>query len=154
MVTDALIEWVEEVEGFTAIAKEDGSQWSNGFGTEAWFPFERINRLEAGIRLRDELEEADRFFNEIFGSVEVGEWRQIALTSLLFNIGAGSTLKKTGVRGFYEMLKAIRRGDWDIAALEFVDSKRSLKVGVRAILEMQMLRLNKKVAIGGMIEFD
>ena len=61
--------------------------------------------------------------------------RKAALIDMMFNLG------KTRFLGFGEMVKAIKRNDWDSTAIEALDSKWARKdVGERAIEIAGMLR--------------
>lgn len=60
--------------------------------------------------------------------------RYIALASVMFNIGP------TKFRKFKKMIKAVQEGDWDKAADELLNSKRTKQVGERAEIEARMLR--------------
>lgn len=52
--------------------------------------------------------------------------RQAAIASMVFNLGL------RGFMGFKKMITAIEQGDFDMAAIEMLDSKWSEQVGQRA----------------------
>ena len=60
--------------------------------------------------------------------------RQIALIDMMFNLGYNkfSTFKK--------MIKNIRRGNWDMASIEALNSKWAIQVGSRAITIAHQLK--------------
>ena len=76
---------IKSFEGFTAEAKWDYAQHSNGYGTKALFPGERIDRAEAEIRFRAEIEEARAIVDRHAGGWDEGT--RAALTSLTYNAG-------------------------------------------------------------------
>jgi len=61
--------------------------------------------------------------------------RQIALVSVMFNIGYRKFLE------FKRMIAAIRRNAWDRAAIELKDSKRHKQIPMRSDEEADMLRV-------------
>tara|TARA_R100001086_G_scaffold71703_1_gene34421 strand:- start:36 stop:455 length:420 start_codon:yes stop_codon:yes gene_type:complete len=73
----------------------------------------RLNRLEA------ELIEFDWFRNQ-------NEARQGALIDMAYNLGVG------GLKGFRKMIRALREGDFQEAAVQALDSKWATQVGRRA----------------------
>lgn len=60
--------------------------------------------------------------------------KQNALMDMAFNLGI------RGLLGFTKMLAALRRGDWDAAADEALDSKWARQVGQRAHDDAALLR--------------
>lgn len=65
------------------------------------------------------------------------ECRQAAMIDLSFNIGA------TRLRGFVKALAAMAESKFDLASLEFLDSKWARQVGNRALEITEMIRTGK-----------
>lgn len=76
---------IQRFEGFTAQAKWDYAQHSNGFGTKAQFPGEVIGREEAERRFSAELASAATLVERFAPGLEPGT--KAALASLTFNAG-------------------------------------------------------------------
>jgi lysozyme len=76
---------IKSFEGFTPVAKLDYAQHSNGYGTKAVFPGERIDRVEAERRFADEISKARQFVERQASGWDEGT--KAALTSLTFNAG-------------------------------------------------------------------
>jgi len=60
--------------------------------------------------------------------------RQDALTDLSFNVG------QTRLRRFFKALEAMKNGDYDLAAAEFLDSRWAEQVGNRSLEISEMIR--------------
>jgi len=73
-------------------------------------------------------------FAAVFGQQEMAEARKGALVDMLFNMGRSKFLK------FYDMIPAVRRGDWELAAKECLDSRRARKLKARSAENAEMLR--------------
>lgn len=95
------LEQIKSFEGFTPAAKWDYAQHSNGYGTKALYPGERISRAEAESRFTGEIDAARRIVEKHAGQWDEGT--KAALTSLTFNAG---TRWINGGLG-----DAVRRGD-------------------------------------------
>jgi GH24 family phage-related lysozyme (muramidase) len=95
------LEEIKKLEGFTPRAARDYKQRSNGYGTRAHFPREKISRAEAERRFASEISKAaaavDRFAPNLPAGVRA------ALTSLTYNAGADWMRDGLG--------QAIRAGD-------------------------------------------
>lgn len=84
-MNEIYLEKIRSFEGFSAEAKWDYAQHSNGYGTKARFAGERLDRAEAEVRFRAEIDEARAIVER-----HAGEWDEgtkAALTSLTFNAG-------------------------------------------------------------------
>lgn len=92
---------IKSFEGFTAEAKWDYAQFTNGFGTKARYDGERIDRIEAEARFRAEIEEARAIVERHAGNWDEGT--RAALTSLTFNTGTRWISSGLG--------EAVRNGD-------------------------------------------
>lgn len=101
---------IKTFEGFTAVAKWDYAQHTNGFGTKATHPGERIDEVEADRRFREAITNARRIVD-----THAGEWDEgtkAALTSLTFN--AGTAWIRAGLGD------AVRANDIDGVRASFV----------------------------------
>lgn len=76
---------VKAFEGFTKQSKWDYAQHTNGFGTKALYPGEKITVTEANRRFAAEIEDAGRFVETQAQGWDEGT--KAALTSLTFNAG-------------------------------------------------------------------
>lgn len=101
---------IKRFEGFTADAKWDYAQFSNGYGTRARFDGERITRAEAERRFQTEILEAAAVVERHAARLDAGT--KAALTSLTFNAGPKWTRSGLG--------EAIRQGDLDTARTLFL----------------------------------
>jgi lysozyme len=104
------LERIKSFEGFTPVAKPDYAQHSNGFGTKALYPGERIDRGEAERRFTQEIARARTFVERHVPNLDTGT--KAALTSLTFN--AGTKWASSGLG------EAARRGDLDAVRERFV----------------------------------
>ena len=59
------------------------------------------------------------------GKTQIGPSRERALVNMAFNLG-------TRLGGFKKFLAAVNASDWQTAAVEMMDSKWAIQVGVRA----------------------
>lgn len=110
-----LLAAVKSFEGFSAQAKWDFAQHSNGYGTRARAPGEVIDVKEAEFRLVMELKSASDLVEKFAPSLDEGT--KAALTSLTFN--AGTKWMSDGLG------QAIRRGDLDAARSIFVEYNKA-----------------------------
>jgi GH24 family phage-related lysozyme (muramidase) len=111
-VSEDLVNYVKQKEGFTPIAKKDYAQYSIGYGTKANSPNEGpITEEEADKRLREVLAKAQK--NVIDHAAKYGyNWDQKkidALTSFTYNLGPGALnqLTANGTRKDDEIGKKI-----------------------------------------------
>ncbi|MCB1503841.1 MAG: glycoside hydrolase family protein [Hyphomicrobiaceae bacterium] len=79
------LEKIKAFEGFTPQAQWDYAQHSNGYGTKALFPGERITVAQAETRFAAEIESARQIVEKQAGHWDEGT--KAALTSLTFNAG-------------------------------------------------------------------
>lgn len=84
-------------------AKWDFKQWTNGWGTKAAFPGEKIDRATADQRLQTELSKAATLVDRLGVPMTAGQ--RNALISLTYNAGPGWMRAGLG--------NSVRRGDWD-----------------------------------------
>ena len=110
-----LLSAVKSFEGFSAQAKWDYAQYSNGYGTRARAPGEVIDTKEAEFRLVLELKSAANAVEGFAPSLDKGT--KAALTSLTFNAGTRWMTDGLG--------RAIQRGDLDAARSIFVEYNKA-----------------------------
>ena len=79
-------------------------------------------------RVKAELSSAYPWFDDL------NQARQDAMTDISFNIG------QTRLRGFVKSIEAMSRGQFDLAADEFMDSRWAVQVGNRADEVTEMIR--------------
>lgn len=101
-VSDDLVNYVKQKEGFLPKAEWDHKQWSVGYGTKANSEDEVITEKEADRRLRERLKK-DVDFVDNFAKKNKYDWNQgqkDALTSFVYNLGSGSlnSLTANGTR--------------------------------------------------------
>lgn len=101
MIPQWLVDKVKEFEGFEPVAKWDYKQWTNGFGTRAREPREKISREEAEKRLAIELDHAAALVDHFADHLSVGV--RAALIDLTFN--EGTSWQHAGLG------RAVLRGD-------------------------------------------
>jgi lysozyme len=102
---------IRSFEGFTTEAKWDYAQHSNGFGTKALFPGERIGLDEARRRFAAEIAEARQFVDRHAAGWDEGT--KAALTSLTFNAGTRWATSGLG--------EAVRNADIDAVRSRFLE---------------------------------
>ena len=76
---------IKSFEGFETTAKWDRTQHTNGYGTKALYPGERIDEVEANRRFQVEIAAARQFVERNLQGWDEGT--KAALTSLTFNAG-------------------------------------------------------------------
>lgn len=104
------LENIKQFEGFTAKAKWDFAQDSNGYGTKARYAGEVIDRVEAERRFAAEIASAKAAVTRFAPGLDEGT--AAALTSLTFNAGPGWMRSGLG--------EAIKAGDLEAAKQVFV----------------------------------
>jgi GH24 family phage-related lysozyme (muramidase) len=100
------VDAIKQFEGFSPASQWDNNQYTNGYGTQAKFAGERIDRPEAERRLQADLASASTHVAGAFPDLPEG--KHAALTSLTFNAGPGWINAGLG--------NAVRNDDWDTAA--------------------------------------
>ena len=76
---------IKQFEGYTAEARWDYAQNTNGYGTRAQFPGEVIDKAEADRRFKDAIQKAADFVDKFAPDLDEGS--KAALTSLTYNAG-------------------------------------------------------------------
>jgi len=92
---------IKRFEGFSAQAKWDYAQYTNGYGTKARFAGETISAVEADRRFEAEIFKAQALVDGFAPALDAGT--RAALTSLTFNAGPGWMQAGLG--------RAVRSGD-------------------------------------------
>jgi lysozyme len=118
------LETIKQFEGFTAKAKWDFAQESNGYGTKALYPGEVIGRAEAEQRFAAEIATAKAAVTRFAPGLDEGT--AAALTSLTFNAGPGwmrsglgATIKAGDLEGAKQVfVQYVRAGGQRLAGLE------------------------------------
>lgn len=111
----SFISAMKRTEGFAPQAKWDFKQHSNGYGTKALAPGEKIDRPEAERRFNSEVTKAANFVDKVNPNLDPGT--RAALTSLTFN--AGDDWASGGLGN------AIRAGDLQTARRLFLQYNRA-----------------------------
>jgi GH24 family phage-related lysozyme (muramidase)/uncharacterized Zn-binding protein involved in type VI secretion len=96
-VPSSLSSFIQQKEGFVSCAFLDGSQYTNGFGTEANSPTECISESEAKTRM-DSDRATRRTFVTNYSTNNGYNWSSTqidALTSFAYNLGTGAIAQVT-----------------------------------------------------------
>ena len=82
-----------------------------------------ISEDEANVLLLNDIERCFNELTEIFGMdfYDMEHNVQVVLTDMIFNLG------KTSFLGFRKMINAVRNNDYDLAAIEILDSEYAKK---------------------------
>jgi lysozyme len=107
---DLYLSRIKSFEGFTPQATWDYAQHSNGYGTRALYPGEKISREVAEQRFADEIASARAIVDQHAAGWDEGT--KAALTSLTFN--AGTRWISSGLG------EAVRSGDVDAVKSRFL----------------------------------
>lgn len=140
------LERIKQFEGFTAKAKWDFAQESNGYGTKALYPGEVIDTVEAEYRFAKEIAAAraavDRF------APHLDEGTAAALTSLTFNAGSawmrsglGAAIKAGDLEGAKQVfVQYVHAGGQRLAGLEARRAAEVQWIGQHPSVELQISR--------------
>jgi len=95
-----------------------------------------ITEKEAEMLLDRDIAMAQQDIYTVFGDQidDFSEGRYMALVDMMFNLG------RSRFMGFKKMIAAAKRGDWEEAANQAMDSRWSTQVGQRAIDIERLLR--------------
>ena len=110
-----LVAFVKQEEGFEPVAKWDFQQWTNGYGTRAHFPQERISVATAEQRLDIELTASQAQVDSLGIAMPTGVRK--ALTDLTFNAGFGWAHSGLGI--------AVKQLDWVAAKQHLLEYDRA-----------------------------
>jgi len=115
MVDASYLNAIKQFEGYTAKARWDYAQNTNGYGTRARFAGEVIDKNEADRRFSDEIKKSADFVDKFAPDLDVGS--KAALTSLTYN--AGTAWSQSGLG------KAVASGDLDTARSLFLQYNKA-----------------------------
>lgn len=115
MVDPSYLDAIKQFEGYTAEARWDYAQNSNGYGTRARFAGEVIDKAEADRRFSSEVQKAAEFVDKFAPNLDEGS--KAALTSLTYN--AGTAWSKSGLG------EAVASGDLDKARSLFLQYNKA-----------------------------
>ncbi|MCB1485320.1 MAG: lysozyme, partial [Hyphomicrobiaceae bacterium] len=127
---------IKRFEGFSAKAKWDYAQNTNGYGTKARFAGETITTEEAERRFQAEIAKSEALVDKFAPNVDEGT--RAALTSLTFNAGTGWMNAGLG--------DAVRAGDLGEVRRIFVQYD---KAGNQSLPGLTARRLAEVAWIGG-----
>lgn len=123
--------------------KDSEGHWTIGVGRNLEAIPVSINIIRE--MLDEDIQRAITSACSIFTPKVFDSWspaRQHAIMNMIFNLG------EAGFRGFTHMIEAIKRGDWDDAAIEALRSKWAKQVGSRAERIIELLVNEKYHYIG------
>lgn len=113
---------VQQAEGFRAKAYQDsGGVWTIGYGTN--LQELEIDEPTASRWLARKLAEAERELEQFGWYAGLTAARQRVFIELVYNMGLPRLLT------FVDMLAAVKRGAWTVAAAELLDSRWAQQVG-------------------------
>lgn len=112
MNLNALVEQLKKDEGFSPVSFWDRDQFTFGYGCKAPGPGAVIQEHIALALLSIRAKAAADDFYDIFAGCVMSERRELALQNMAFNLG------ETKLRKFKNMIAAVRRGDWALAAAQ------------------------------------
>jgi lysozyme len=110
MLDQSYLDAIKKFEGFSAEARWDYAQNSNGYGTRARYAGEVIDKAEADRRFAGEINKAADFVDRFAPGLDDGS--RAALTSLTYNAGTAWTQSGLG--------EAVSSGDMDKARSLFL----------------------------------
>ena len=110
MLDQSYLDAIKKFEGFSAEARWDYAQNSNGYGTRARYAGEVIDKAEADRRFEGEINKAANFVDRFAPGLDDGS--RAALTSLTYN--AGTAWMQSGLG------EAVSSGDMDKARTLFL----------------------------------
>ena len=110
MLDQSYLDAIKKFEGFSAEARWDYAQNSNGYGTRARYAGEVIDKAEADRRFEGEINKAANFVDHFAPGLDDGS--RAALTSLTYN--AGTAWMQSGLG------EAVSSGDMDKARTLFL----------------------------------
>lgn len=110
MLDRSYLDAIKKFEGFSAEARWDYAQNSNGYGTRARYAGEVIDKAEADRRFEGEINKAANFVDHFAPGLDDGS--RAALTSLTYN--AGTAWMQSGLG------EAVSSGDMDKARTLFL----------------------------------
>lgn len=136
MVDQSYLNAIKQFEGYTAEARWDYAQNTNGYGTRARYAGEVIDKAEAEKRFSDAVSKAADFVDKFAPNLDDGS--KAALTSLTYN--AGTAWAQSGLG------QAVASGDLDKARSLFLQYN---KAGGTVVDGLVQRRLQEVAWFGG-----
>lgn len=136
MVDKSYLNAIKQFEGYTAEARWDYAQNTNGYGTRARYAGEVIDKAEAEKRFSDAVSKAADFVDRFAPNLDDGS--KAALTSLTYNAGTAWTQSGLG--------QAVASGDLDKARSLFLQYN---KAGGAVVDGLVQRRLQEVAWFGG-----
>jgi lysozyme len=115
MLDQSYLDAIKKFEGYSAKARWDYAQDSNGYGTRARYAGEIIDKAEADRRFEGEIKKAADFVDRVAPGLDDGS--RAALTSLTYN--AGTAWADSGLG------EAVASGDFDKARSLFLQYNKA-----------------------------
>ncbi len=115
MVDPSYLDAIKQFEGYSAEARWDYAQNTNGYGTRAKYTGEVIDKAEADRRFSGEIQKAADFVDKFAPGLDDGS--KAALTSLTYNTGTAWTQSGLG--------QAVSSGDLDKAKSLFLQYNKA-----------------------------
>ena len=121
----------EKVRGLWRAFLEAGGTVAVGYGRN--LSTNPLTGEEAGYLLNNDLQRVE---GEVLGALPwvngLDAPRRAVILNMAYNLGTGSSARRMGLLGFPRMLEALKKGDYQIAADEMLDSRWAGQVGERA----------------------
>jgi lysozyme len=128
MLDQSYLDAIKKFEGFSAEARWDYAQNSNGYGTRARYAGEVIDKAEADRRFEGEIKKAADFVDRFAPGLDDGS--RAALTSLTYNAGTAWTQGGLG--------EAISSGDMDKARSLFLQYHNAGGAAVDGLVQRRL----------------
>jgi lysozyme len=128
MLDQSYLDAIKKFEGFSAEARWDYAQNSNGYGTRARYAGEVIDKAEADRRFAGEIEKAADFVDRFAPGLDDGS--RAALTSLTYN--AGTAWSQSGLG------EAVSNGDMNKARSLFLQYHKAGGEAVDGLVQRRL----------------
>lgn len=128
MLDQSYLDAIKKFEGFSAEARWDYAQNSNGYGTRARYAGEVIDKAEADRRFEGEIKKAADFVDRFAPGLDDGS--RAALTSLTYN--AGTAWSQSGLG------EAVSSGDIDKARSLFLQYHKAGGSAVDGLVQRRL----------------
>lgn len=128
MVDPSYLDAIKQFEGYSAEARWDYAQNTNGYGTRARFAGEVIDKTEADRRFSDEIKKAADFVDKFAPGLDDGS--KAALTSLTYNTGTAWAQSGLG--------QAVASGDLDKARSLFLQYNKAGGAAVDGLVQRRL----------------
>lgn len=134
MTYDDFVEQLKDHEGYRGYVYFDTEGIPTGGWGHAFLEGSKIPHNVARDLLYHDLVEVTKDYERLNLPIEDGSVREWVVKNMLFNLGLSRFLK------FKKMLKAVREGDYERAAVEMLDSRWAKQVKGRAVELADMMR--------------